>query len=245
MADLIVDPEGDAITWVQGSAPPGFAIWQDGTLVGAGNTTLPDGINEISFKVSDGRNTNTIRMNVNIQPDRANLPPEVIKPIGNIDVEVGKMFRIALREHFREPNGDSIHFGYQGSHPFYPGLDHSQLHPLLGGVPDASWLSGSPHTISLRVRDNSHAYIIHNFTITVTDPQSAPATAVAPAPTTAAVDEITVTASSEKKSGGGSIDAWLLAALLLLTLVAVRRRARVLGVEITIAQQRLPADHIH
>lgn len=244
LADLIFDPEGDEITWLTQSVPFGFSLWQNGDLIGVGNPPVPDGINEISFKVTDGYYTNKIKMQVNIQPDRANLPPEVITAIGNVDAEVGKVFRVPLYKHFRDPNGDTVLYSFFVAPAPVPAQFHS-FPKLLGGVPDASWLAGSPHTISLRVRDPSGAFIVHDFTITVTDPQGSPATAVAPAPTAVAIDEITVTASSEKKAGGGSTDTWLLAALLLLALVAVRRRTLVVGVEVTIAQQRLPADHLH
>ncbi len=212
MRDLFFDPEGDEFTFDSQSVSPGFALWENGVLRGAFSSFEgPLGESEISFKVTDGHTVNTVTMTVHVQEDRGNLPPEVITPIGNIQVEVGKMFRIALNDHFADPNGDSIVHSYNSPPPVQLIYGISP-EPILGGVPDASWLAGSPHTFSWLARDSNGGNTVHDFQITVSDP-NAPASAApsdAEVAGSSAMDEVTVVGKKKETSGAGALSPMLL-----------------------------------
>ena len=224
LQELFFDPEGDPITFDSASLPVGFDLWSNGTLHGAGYSTLPLGLNEIRFRVNDGNHWNDISMTIDLHAARGNLPPQLVTPIGTVNVEVGKMFRVALDDHFRDPNGDPLSFSYAAPYPpFSMPMTNIPEH-LLGGVPESAWLVGSPHTIHLRIQDNHGAFITHDFQIAVSNPAAMAATeSSAPGEQSAASAG---TPGNSKSSAGGSADFWLLAMLFASACCAAVRSSR-------------------
>ena len=225
LSEYFVDPEGDAFVFTPISFPEGYSISDNGYIGGRGSSLLANGEHEVEFEVSDGKNFASFKMTIDRRDERSNLLPELIAPIGTVNAEVGKMFRVSLENRFVDSNGDFIFFSF-ATNPPVPLSLITLPENMLGGVPDATWLAGSPHTISLQVRDTDFQWITHDFTIAVTDPNAAQAAPAAPPQSIEpAVEEVTVTASRSKNSGGGSVDLWLFAALLLSVLATVRRVA--------------------
>ena len=210
LAPLFFDPEGDSITFHAVSIPEGFSIEEEGFLGGAPSYLQNPGEIEFLFRTSDGRNSSMHRLRVDLQAERGNLPPELIAPIGTVNVEVGKMFRIDLNEHFEDPNHLPLNYSFVANPPI-PLLMQFEL---IGGVPTQSWLNGSPHSVSVRVRDSDNAVITHDFTIAVSAASSTNATA--PQSTDSGIDEIVVTENDASRSGGGSVSMLFLVGLFVL-----------------------------
>jgi hypothetical protein len=221
LAGYFVDPEGDPFEFIAVQFPEGYTISSNGYFGGGGSSQLATGLHEVKFRVRDRENSSTFTMWFEFRGARANLPPEVVDPIGIVNVEVGKMFRVSLEERFVDPNGDSLFFSF-ASNPSIPLLLGTIPENLLGGVPSASWLAGSPHNIPLTVWDGTEA-IQHDFTVVVTDPSGI--ASAAQDPSAAPVEEVTVSAPRKSISGGGSFEVWVILFLLILTAMNAGRRA--------------------
>ncbi|HHN67758.1 MAG TPA: tandem-95 repeat protein, partial [Thermopetrobacter sp.] len=171
LGELIVDPEGDPLTFQVSGLPAGLSLDPatgviSGTVDPSASQGGPngDGVYAVTVVATDpdgAQVTQTFTMNV------ANVPVEAVAPIADQTGYNGHDLRIGTAAHFTDPDGDTLTYSATG---LPPGLSIDPASGEISGTIDPAASQNGPYTVTVTADDGEGGPASISFVIEVLQP---------------------------------------------------------------------------